>query len=284
MPLSDAANTAERPRSDWNDEEIDKIVREYFEILSLELKGQAINKKRRNEELRVHLERSHAAVEYKHRNISRILDQLGMPWIKGYLPAANIQGALVAGVERYLAKNPEPLPLLSEMPLIMAKGDPIIEDPPELTEGAFESPEMRKLLINYDYGEQERRNRELGKLGEERVFNFERSRLRAHGHEDLAKKVRWVAKDDGDGAGFDILSFSPEGLERLLEVKTTAGSSPQTVFYLSEKERALSVEEPTKFRIFRLYNFFTEARAFELEPPLAAAIKLRAISYRASFR
>jgi hypothetical protein len=47
----------------------------------------------------------------------------------------------------------------------------------------------------------------------------------------LARKVRWVAAEDGDGAGYDVLSFDQAGRERLLEVKTTNGSA-RTPFFL----------------------------------------------------
>jgi Domain of unknown function (DUF3883) len=52
----------------------------------------------------------------------------------------------------------------------------------------------------------------------------------------LASKVKWVAQEDGDGAGYDILSFSPNGQERFLEVKTTVGHQ-RTPFFLSRNEK-----------------------------------------------
>jgi hypothetical protein len=94
--------------------------------------------------------------------------------------------------------------------------------------------------------------------------------------------VRWVSQEDGDGAGFDILSFDNNGRERLLEVKTTNGHQ-LTPFYLSENERSLSVERPDDFRIVRLYDFSRASRAFELVPPLEKHVLLRPIAYRASF-
>ena len=41
--------------------------------------------------------------------------------------------------------------------------------------------------------------------------------------DDLARKVRWVSEEDGDGAGYDIASFGPDGRARLIEVETTNG-------------------------------------------------------------
>jgi hypothetical protein len=33
--------------------------------------------------------RTHRSVEFKHQNISAVLDELGMPWIPGYIPKRN---------------------------------------------------------------------------------------------------------------------------------------------------------------------------------------------------
>jgi len=86
---------------------------------------------------------------------------------------------------------------------------------------------------------------------------------------------------DGDGAGYDILSFSPQGAERRLEVKTTNGSE-RTPFYLSENERQLWLERPDTFRIVRLYDFFVAPKAFRPRPPLEEVVSLSPAAYRVS--
>jgi hypothetical protein len=53
--------------------------------------------------------------------------------------------------------------------------------------------------------ERDFRNRKLGKAGECFVFQLERKPLIHLDREDLPNKVRLVAEDDGDGAGFDSL-------------------------------------------------------------------------------
>ena len=45
----------------------------------------------------------------------------------------------------------------------------------------------------------------------------------ADSRDDLARKVIWVSEEEGDGAGYDIESFEPDGRPRLIEVKTTNG-------------------------------------------------------------
>ena len=58
----------------WSDEEVRLIVADYFDMLQLDLLGQAYKKSEHNERLREKLNgRSRPSVEFKHRNISAVL-------------------------------------------------------------------------------------------------------------------------------------------------------------------------------------------------------------------
>lgn len=92
-------------RTPWSDQEIDLIVADYFEMLRLELAGEAFVKSHRNAVLQEMIKRSAGSIEYKHQNISAVLQALGEPWIIGYKPARNYQKALVDGVERHLDQH-----------------------------------------------------------------------------------------------------------------------------------------------------------------------------------
>lgn len=95
--------------------------------------------------------------------------------------------------------------------------------------------------------------------------------------------MRWVAQDDGDGAGYDIASFAPDGRARLIEVKTTNGWE-RTPFQISRNELAVARDRRTEWRLLRLWNFSRVPRAFELHPPLDAHVSLTATTFQASFR
>jgi Domain of unknown function (DUF3883) len=138
------------------------------------------------------------------------------------------------------------------------------------------------LVRKFDPAARDARNAKLGKLGEKLVLKSEVSRLEIAGLSSLATKVRWVSNEDGDGAGYDILSFDQNGRERLIEVKTTIGGQT-TPFYLSENERSLSVENPQHFRLVRVYDFARLPKAFEIAPPLEENVILRAANYKAAF-
>ena len=62
----------------------------------------------------------------------------------------------------------------------------------------------------------------MGRAGEERILVHERTTLVMENRRDLAERVGWVSQEDGAGAGYDIASFTPEGRERFIEVKTTS--------------------------------------------------------------
>ena len=96
--------------------------------------------------------------------------------------------------------------------------------------------QLERLVRKFDPVERDLRNRSLGRAGEEFVLEIEKKKLEKFQRPDLLKKIRWVSAEEGDGAGYDILSFEPDGRERLIEVKTTNGAA-RTPFFLSENER-----------------------------------------------
>jgi hypothetical protein len=93
-------------------------------------------------------------------------------------------------------------------------------DPDDRTPRFKESPD-RVGRVSQNYLEIEARNRSLGRAGEELVVRFEHERLWAAGKRKLAERIDHVAVSQGDGLGYDILSFETDGRERLIEVKTT---------------------------------------------------------------
>lgn len=269
--------------TDWTDREIDLILADYFDMLRLELLRQPYNKAERNRAMQEMTGRSRGSVEFKHQNVSAVLQQLGRPWIAGYKPRANYQHVLIDGIERYLDVQGESLVIEQiPQPAFVAESELFLEAPPVMQAVVKPNEPLNRLVRKFDPAERDARNRKLGRQGEERILKFEHARLTESGRNDLARKIEWVSDVEGDGAGYDILSFSPDGAERLLEVKTTTGYQ-LTPFYLTENERTLSVERPDAFRLVRLYDFLKSPRVFELKPPLEESVMLRPTNYRASF-
>lgn len=269
--------------TNWQDDELDEIVADYFAMLAADLSGRPYIKLRHSEALMSRIGRTHRSVEFKHQNISAVLDELGLPWIPGYKPKRNYQNAIFGAIDRYLTKDPAILEPVATAPAVLPLPAEIFVEPPALTATNERTPEpLQRLLRKFDPVERDRRNRSLGKAGEEFVVDLERRRLTVADRSDLARKVRWVAAEDGDGAGYDVLSFDLTGGKRLLEVKTTNGSA-RTPFFLTRNECEVAAERPAEWLIYRVHLFAKEPRIFTIAPPVENAVKLLPETWRASF-
>ena len=267
----------------WQDDELDAIVADYFSMLEDELSGRPYIKSRHSLALMTQIGRTHRSVEFKHQNISAVLDELGMPWIPGYIPKRNYQNAIFDAIDRYLTSHPAVLERVPASPKPVTSPSTVFVDAPVPTVADGPIPDrLRHLVRKFDPVERDYRNRALGKAGERFVLDLERRSLTEADRTDLAGKVRWVAAEDGDGAGYDIMSFDLAGRERLIEVKTTNGSA-RTPFYLSRNERGFAEEMPAEWRIYRVHLFAKDPRIFTIAPPLETAVKLRPETWRASF-
>jgi hypothetical protein len=71
----------------WSDDELDAIIADYFAMLDAELTGRPYVKSHHSSALMERIGRTHRSVEFKHQNISAVLEELGLPWIRGYAEA-----------------------------------------------------------------------------------------------------------------------------------------------------------------------------------------------------
>ncbi len=269
--------------TDWETDELDAIVADYFSMLTADLSGRPYVKSKHSAVLMAAIGRTHRSVEFKHQNISAVLDELGMPWIPGYKPKRNYQNAIFDAIDRYLTLHPavlEPVPI--SIPATPLPGEIFVDLPPLIMRDGPIPERLRRLVRKFDPVERDYHNRSLGKAGEEFVVDLERRRLTGANRSDLARKVRWVADEDGDGAGYDVLSFDRAGSERLLEVKTTNGSA-KTPFFITRNECTLATERPAAWRIYRVHMFAKSPRIFTIVPPLENAVSLSPQIWCASF-
>jgi len=227
--------------------------------------------------------RSHRSVEFKHQNISAVLDELGMPWIPGYKPKRNYQNAIFDAIDRYISHHEKVLELSPPPPAVIPSPSSVFVDPPDLRLHKERLPTRLRLLVaKFDPVERDHRNRSLGRAGEEFVVDLERKRLTDGKRSDLAQLVRWVAVEDGDGAGYDVSSFKLSGESQLIEVKTTNGSC-RTPFFLTRNECDVAVERPTEWLIYRVHLFARSPKVFTIAPPLKAHLRLSVETWRACF-
>lgn len=267
----------------WSDEELDAIVGDYFAMLAAELSGQPYVKAHHSSVLMDQIGRTHRSVEFKHQNISAVLEELGLPWIRGYKPKRNYQKAIFGAIDRYLSANREAQYEIPPPKILSAadEGEVFVDPPPALGDQPEKPPPLRSLITKFDPVMRDFRNRQLGTAGEKFVISLERKRLITVERPDLARRVRWVAAEDGDGAGYDVLSFARDGKERLIEVKTTNGSA-RTPFFLTRNEREVAEVHADAWRLYRVHLFAQSPRVFCVAPPLDMVLSLQPETWRAA--
>lgn len=274
-------------RINWAPDEVAATVSSYFKMLKLELDGKPFNKSEENARLRAHLNgRSKGAVEFKHQNISAVLLENGWIYIDGYKPMKNVQGDLRNEVEKHLRLD-------AGLDVLMRKsvnstlgletfdtGLPEFVDPPELVLGTADwTPRITGITRDYVY--RDARNRALGKAGERKVVEYEKRRLTLSGREDLARRVEHVAETQGDGLGYDVLSFETSALERFIEVKTTLYSI-ETPFFVSSNEVAASDFYGSQYQLHRLFSFAKKSGMYSLGGSIRDSCELAVDSYVAT--
>jgi predicted Mrr-cat superfamily restriction endonuclease len=256
---------------DWSERELLLVINDYMEMLRAEISGLSYSKAEHRRILMAKIERGKGSIEFKHQNISAVLEELKRPWIKGYKPRHNYQAALfdlvsqITNLNRAIARE-------IVVPSLPKDIGTLFVSPPGPAPNKLATRRRKKRLpTKLDYAERDEQNRVLGSAGEAFVFEIEKHRFA--NNPTLLKRVRWVAKEDGDGAGYDIASVGPSGEDCFIEVKTTRGGI-RTPFFLTANEIAAAQEHGTNYRIYRVFNFATKARIFEIQTPLEKSLVL----------
>jgi len=275
--------------TDWSNIELDLIVADYFSMLHLELSDIAYNKAEHRRNLLPLLNtRSKGSVEFKHQNISAVLALLGQPFIKGYLPRYNYQKLLEDKVIDYLTANINIEELFKSFadkkinPDRVHKFENLIVEPPKTEVVSEPIPAYNRNPIKINYLEKEQMNRKLGLSGEELVITFEKWNLIQLGGEKLAGQIRWISKEEGDGAGFDILSKNINGSDKFIEVKTTK-LSKEAPFYFTRNELLFSSSHSNEYHLYRLFNFEKNAKMFVKQGSLESICHSIPMTYKGFF-
>lgn len=274
----------------WSNTEVQLIVADYFNMLSAELKGEVYSKAEHRRALKPLLQnRSDSSVEYKHQNISAVLIELGQPYIKGYIPRFNYQAILKDAVVDYLNQNlkiEDQFRVFSDKDISPQKRDfnfdRFMVEPPKINMAVEPKATYHRSPIKINYLEREQKNSRLGFLGEELVMEFEKWHLINAGKEKLAEQIRWISKEEGDGAGFDILSRNLNGTDKYIEVKTTKLAKETPIFF-SKNELDFSVENSGNFHLYRVFNFEEQARMFTRNGALNQICNAVPVSFKGYF-
>ncbi|MFK7844545.1 MAG: DUF3883 domain-containing protein [Rhodothermales bacterium] len=276
----------------WIQEEVEAIVADYFLMLQSELRGESYNKTaHRKALLKILSGRSEGSIERKHMNISAVLQDLGHPWIDGYKPYGNYQQLLFDVVETRLDADEKIITLVQrsisdpiESPEITDLNS-LWEKAPDRERSGYVSDSRRQKKPNrqprrIDYLKLEARNQALGRAGEDLVLEYESARLYRAGKRKLARKIDHVSQTQGDGLGYDILSYDEDGKERLIEVKTTSYGK-RTPFYVTRNELSCSVDRSEVYHLYRVFSFRKAPKLYGLQGRLDRCLDLDPVHYLA---
>ncbi|MEZ4596270.1 MAG: DUF3883 domain-containing protein [Chloroflexota bacterium] len=215
--------------------------------------------------------RSKGAVERKFQNISAVLDEAGLPWIDGYKPLSNYQDELALavmeaiGAQRRLAEGLEvygSTALAAPQAHRLATSDVLVSPPGVRGHGA--RPSAVGMTGGTMPALRDFQTKPLGDAGEEWVVGLEQEQLARVGRSDLADRVVWAARDIGDGLGYDVASFFPDGRERFIEVKTT-NYGVRTPFYITKGEVSFAERRSDAFSLYRVHGFARDPRLYVLD-------------------
>jgi hypothetical protein len=263
----------------WTNDEVERTVAAYFEMWRGLILNDGRTKSSRIDELAKQLPaRNRAAIEYKFRNISSVLQERRDEWLRGYRPLPNIQSSLRGAVDIYMVRNGEVVALIEAHSANVIPGT---TPDGTATEDVLVLPPRTRARREGDSGiatgtigaMADFRRRELGRSGEAWVLDRERASLVRAGKHDLAAKVRWVAAEVGDGLGYDIESYAPDGSPRLIEVKTT-NKGILTPFFITRNEVDVSRARRDEFSLYRVFDFRANPRIYRLDGSVDESARL----------
>lgn len=88
--------------NDWSDEELRGSVDAYLDIAERIHRGDRVNKAEAHRALARTFGRTAESFEFRMQNISAVLEELGLPWIRGYAPARNVGDRVKERIRRFL--------------------------------------------------------------------------------------------------------------------------------------------------------------------------------------
>lgn len=107
---------------------------------------------------------------------------------------------------------------------------------------------------SFNYLESEALNHSLGLAGEFLVLESEKEFLTKNGRAEFAARVCHTSLVEGDGAGYDIQSFTLKGEVKYIEVKTTSGAI-RASFYITSNELKFAKQHQENYYLYRVYDY-----------------------------
>ncbi|PHC09920.1 hypothetical protein COE99_09420 [Bacillus toyonensis] len=126
-------------------------------------------------------------------------------------------------------------------------------------------------------------NHDLGLQGELLVLEYEKKQLNHYGYPKLASKVIHTSIEEGDGAGYDLISYKTDGSVKYLEIKTTT-KGIETPFFMTAAEVEFSKKHKESYFLYRIYEYnprTNSGKFFIIEGNLTRYVELQSIQFKA---
>ena len=276
--------------SAWEEPEVLATLEAYFGLMGRELRGQRFSKTATYKELAGQWGRSWKAYERKMQNVSAVLVLHDHPFLKGLTPLVNIQRSLEPLTLAYIRQHPQVAADLDRYRAQAVKPYDLqlfeafrVSEPPSKFGGA--GKRTGKVLSPGEIAEKEAQAKEIGRIGEEWVLQYERAKLLEADRPDLAEAVEQVSVTQGDGLGYDVLSYTPDERELHIEVKTTT-LKKDTPFLITKNELDYFQGHPDRARIYRVFKVFSkqEVGLYTLCGQDRARLLLDPVAFRVGLR
>lgn len=215
---------------------------------------------------------------------------LGMPYINGYKPLGNYQNLLFETVSELISSNPQFQEQLDEVvnsEVTVPSVDNILSAmvaPPE-PRLRVQTTRAEPRIVQFDrvnYLKKEAQNQRLGLAGELFVVNFEKAYLINSDKPYLAEKIEHTSVSKGDGAGFDIHSYNPDGSDKFIEAKTTRFGQ-YTPFFATRNEVDFSARNQENFWLYRVFQFQESPKLFAIKGSLEDRFVITPIQYLVNY-
>ena len=121
----------------------------------------------------------------------------------------------------------------------------------QIKESVYQA-KTRTIGIKVDYEKKAIKDKNLGLKAESFVLEYENNKLK---NKEL--KAEWVSVNQGDGLGYDILSYDEQGKEIYIEVKATAYDE-NSMFYITATELEAARKYQERYFLYRVFKFGTD--------------------------
>ncbi|MCB2351727.1 DUF3883 domain-containing protein [Clostridium estertheticum] len=159
-----------------------------------------------------------------------------------------------------------------------------IKDKKEKIKDKKEKVKDKKITICELYKQQQLKNK-IGDDGEKFVLDYEKNYLKSIGKDELAEKVEQISLTDCS-AGYDIISFTEEGVEKHIEVKTS--TVQLNSFYISTNELHSAEKQGDHYFLYKVNNIYSEPYINVIKDPFSLIkqekMSLKPVSYLVNFK